>query len=157
MIKKDGGETERENAYLTVEAALVLPMFIGMILFIIYMLLFQYDRCLMEQDLGAMALWGGSAEESDTKTLEEMARERMSAFYRDKYCAWRFTDLELLLKKNHFTAKGSGQLAFPVPGLNYWSNSNIWSTEALYEYRRLSPVTFIRLCRGLINLVQGDS
>lgn len=148
---------DRENAYLTVEAALMLPMLMGMILFIIYMLLFQYDRCLMEQDLGAMALWGSSVEESDTKTLEEMARGRMEALYRDKYCAWSFTDLQLFLKKNRFTAKGSGQLAFPVPGLNFWSSGNIWGTEALYEYRRLSPVTFIRLCRGLMNLVQEDS
>lgn len=148
---------EKGNAYLTVEAALVLPMLMGMIFFIIYMLLFQYDRCLMEQDLGAMALWGSSVEESDTKTLDEMARERMAALYRDKYRAWRFMDLQLLLKENRFTAKGSGQLAFPVSGLNFWSSSNIWSTEVLYEYRRLSPVTFIRLCRGLMNLVQEDS
>ena len=32
------------NAYFTVEAALVLPLVTGAILFVIYTMLFQYDR-----------------------------------------------------------------------------------------------------------------
>lgn len=49
---------EKKNAYFTVEAALVLPIVIAALLFVIYMMLFQYDRCLLEQDMGAIALWG---------------------------------------------------------------------------------------------------
>ena len=57
------------NAYFTVEAALVLPLVTGAILFVIYTMLFQYDRCLLEQDIGALALWGSLAEASDTAQL----------------------------------------------------------------------------------------
>ena len=49
---------QQAEGYLTLEAALILPMLIAAILFVIYMLVFQYNRCLLEQDLGAMALWG---------------------------------------------------------------------------------------------------
>ena len=59
------------NAYFTVEAALVLPVVIGAILFVIYMMLFQYDRCLLEQDIGGIALWGSIVEASDTAELEQ--------------------------------------------------------------------------------------
>ncbi len=144
---------KRENAYLTVEAALVLPAVFGVILFVVYMLLFQYDRCLMEQDLGAMALWGCSVEAPDEQTLEKMTEERMRAMYKDKYAAWRFTELGGRLERNRFTVSGKAQLTFPVPGLNFWGK-NIWSSRAVDEYRRLSPVVFIRMCRGLKNLVQ---
>lgn len=146
---------DRENAYLAVEAALVLPMVFGMILFIVYMLLFQYDRCLMEQDLGAMALWGCSAEAREGETLEEMTEERMGAMYKDKYVAWHFTELESRLERNRFAVGGKAQLAFSVPGLEFWGR-NVWGAQASYEYRRLSPAVFIRLCRGLKKLVQDE-
>ena len=38
---------QQAEGYLTVEAALILPMLIAAILFVIYMLVFQYDRCLL--------------------------------------------------------------------------------------------------------------
>ena len=60
-----------KNAYFTVEAALVFSITISVILFVVYLLLFQYDRCLLEQDMGAMALWGSRVEASDGMSLEE--------------------------------------------------------------------------------------
>ncbi|MCI9336355.1 MAG: hypothetical protein HFH93_02255 [Lachnospiraceae bacterium] len=134
------------NAYFTVEAALVLPAVIGAILFVIYTMLFQYDRCLLEQDIGAIALWGSLAEASDTAQLEQKTQERMAGLYREKYMAWRMTRLNASLDRNRFLAEGAGQLTFPVPGWNFWNGDNVWEVRASYGYSRLSPVTFIRLC-----------
>ena len=47
---------KKAGAYLTVEAALILPMVLGVIILVIYLLFFQYDRCLMEQNVGKLAL-----------------------------------------------------------------------------------------------------
>lgn len=58
LFRRAGEDMEKKNAYFTVEAALVLPIVIAALLFVIYMMLFQYDRCLLEQDMGAIALWG---------------------------------------------------------------------------------------------------
>ena len=134
------------NAYITVEAALVLPMVIGVILFVVYTMLLQYDRCLLEQDIGAIALWGSLVEVSGTAELEQKAQARMSGLYREKYIAWRITELNAALDRNRFCVKGAGQLTFPVPGWNFWNGNNVWGAEAGYGYSRLSPVTFIRLC-----------
>lgn len=144
---------KKENAYMTVEAALLFPMVMGAILFVVYTMLFQYDRCLLEQDLGAMALWGSSVEASGTAALQGQVQERMAALYRDKYAAWKFTALDASLEQNRFLAKGSGQLSFPVPGLNFWSSGNVWAAGAEYGYSRLSPVTFIRTCRKAKSIV----
>ena len=40
----------KADGYFTVEAALIFPFVMGVILLVIYMWFFQYDRCLMEQD-----------------------------------------------------------------------------------------------------------
>lgn len=137
------------NAYFTVEAALVLPIVIGVILFVIYTMLFQYDRCLLEQDIGAIALWGSLVEASDTAELERRAQERMAGLYKEKYMAWRITRLEASLNRNRFSVEGVGQLTFPAPGWNFWNRDNVWETKADYGYSRISPVTFIRLCRRI--------
>lgn len=142
-------KSKNENAYFTVEAALVFPVFIGTILFVIFMLLFQYDRCLLEQDLGAAVLWGSSQEVSRTAVSEKAVRERMDGIYRGKYVAWEITELEASLEKNLFSVHGGGRVTFPVPQWNFWSAENIWGTEAHYSCSRLSPVTFIRLCHSL--------
>lgn len=46
----------RENAYFTVEAAMVMPIVVFVIALLIYLGLFQYDRCLREQDMGMQTL-----------------------------------------------------------------------------------------------------
>lgn len=137
---------EERNAYFTVEAALVLPVVISILLFIIYILFYQYDRCLLEQDMGAMALWGSLEEADDAGELQEKAERRMTELYREKYMAWSFAELEAGLERNRFSVKGAGSLTFPLPGFNFWGGGNIWGARAEYGYTRLSPVTFIRLC-----------
>jgi len=135
-----------KNAYFTVEAALVLPVVMCTMLFVIYMLLFQYNRCLMEQDLGAVAMWGSREEAGDTAALEEKIRERLGKLYLEKYVAWEITRLDAGVEKNCFTVKGAGQLTFPVPEWNFWDTENTWGVEPEYCFRRLSTVDFIRLC-----------
>ena len=138
-----------KNAYFTVEAALVVPIAMSTMLFVIYMLLFQYNRCLLEQDLGAMVIWGSNAEVSDMGLFEEKIKERINNMYRDKYVAWEITALNATLQNSNFSVEGGGQLTFPLAGWNFWSTDNIWETKANYSCRRTSPITFIRLCRKI--------
>ena len=48
---------QRKNykAYFTVEAAVLYPIVLGVIVLMTYLLFFQYDRCLLEQDMGRAA------------------------------------------------------------------------------------------------------
>ena len=49
---------QRKNykAYFTVEAAVLYPIVLGVIVLMTYLLFFQYDRCLLEQDMGRAAV-----------------------------------------------------------------------------------------------------
>ena len=140
------------EAYFTVEATLVLPLVISAILLEIYLFCFQYDRCLMEQDMGSLILWCSELrmENADTvKVQEEKIRNRAGDIYRDKYVAWELTTVDVQLNKNRISVAGQGQLTFPVPGWNLWNDINLWKEEVAYESRNISPVFYIRQLRKL--------
>ena len=147
--KYAGSWIQKKNAYFTVEAALILPMALGTLLFIVYVFLFQYDRCLMEQDLGALALWGSRVKAENSEELQNLIQKRTGEIYKDKYAVWKMLTLDVKLEHKYFGVTGKGQIAFPVPGINFWSRDNIWEAEADYRFWRISQVDFVRLCNRI--------
>lgn len=137
-----------KNAYFTVEAAMVLPLVMSVFLFLVYMLFFQYNRCVLEQDMGAIALWG-SVLYGDESSLEEQIEKRLEELYREKYVVWEWLSLNVSIKENAVSAEGSGRIVFPLPGWNFWNGENLWETKASYSFHRLSPEAFLRMCRSL--------
>ena len=64
------------TAYFTVEAAMVFPIVLSTVLFIIYTMFFQYDRCLLEQDIGVIALRGAAMQINDKEILADEIEEQ---------------------------------------------------------------------------------
>lgn len=135
------------EAYFVVEAALVLPLAISAILLAVGLFVFQYDRCLMEQDMAAQALRAAVAEAESTEKLTEKIQIQSAELYRDKYVAWDFILMEINLKKGIIEAAGQGEFRFPLPKWNLWNRENIWEAGVLYKAHRIVPVDFIRNCR----------
>ncbi len=144
--KRMAGVIQEANGYFTVEAAMVFPVALGTVLFIVYMLIFQYDRCLLEQDMGALALWGSRVRAESSAELRSLIQKQTNEIYKDKYAVWKMLVLDVKLEHNRFTATGKGQLAFPVPGMNFWNRENVWTAEAEYGFWRILPTDFVRLC-----------
>ncbi len=144
--KRMAGVIQEANGYFTVEAAMVFPVALGTVLFIVYMLIFQYDRCLLEQDMGALALWGSRVRAESSAELRSLIQKKTNEIYKDKYAVWKMLVLDVKLENNRFTATGKGQLAFSVPGMNFWNRENVWTAEAEYRFWRILPTDFVRLC-----------
>jgi len=139
-----------KNAYFTVEAALVLPMIIGAIILAVYLLLFQYNRCLLEQDIGGLVVWS-SVSDGGEEELVAGLETRIENIYWEKYLIWEMTGFDVKIKNNICRATGSGQICFPLPGWNFWNEENFWSAETEWECRRIEPVEFVRMCNQLRN------
>ena len=93
---------KRINGYFTVEAALVFPFVMGVVIFIIYILFFQYDRCLMEQSAGTLAMRCCTLQTRDREELVQTIY--VQAQTDDKgYVAWDMQDTEIQAKENYFT------------------------------------------------------
>lgn len=137
------------DAYLTVEASMMLPIVIAVILLTIYMLFFQYDRCLMEQNAGKLALRGCTLQLADGQELIRQLTVQ-SQEKDNRFLAWNMEEIQIALKRNRVSVKCSGELAFPFQGLVFWSGDRIWQSECIYENRQVQPMQFIRNCKKIM-------
>jgi hypothetical protein len=138
-----------ENAYMTVEAALVLPIVFAVQLLAVYLFIFQYDRCLLDQDVGRLSVLGCRAEAGDKDELTDSLKKAASEVYYEKYLAWNMESLTVELVKENVCVEGSGALKFPVPGWQLWDGETRWTASAVSEYQRLQPVFLIRQYKKL--------
>lgn len=138
----------RLEGYFTVEAAMVLPMVFGVILVIVYLLFFQYNRCLQEQDMGILALRGRTLQAENNEERIRQLREQADNLYDDKYVAWERGEIELKLEKGTINVKQSSRIIFPFWRMNYVNRS--WDTTTEYENSIISPASFIRNYRKVI-------
>lgn len=137
------------EAYFVVEAAMVLPLVISAIVLVVSLFVFQYDRCLMEQDVAAQALKSAVVEADSTKELTEKMQMQIAELYRNKYVAWDLTMLDIKLEKGIIEAVGRGKFSFLLPEWNLWNEKNDWDAQAIYKAHRIVPVDFIRNCRKI--------
>lgn len=141
MKRKIGG-------YFTVEAVLVLPIAIMIIVMVIYLMIFQYNRCLMEHDMGILALRGTALQAEDAQERIEKLRVQADLLYKEKYVAWDMGDISLKWEKGTVCVECEGQLQFPFSG-GVNGSDRIWKSTAVVESHMTSPVSFIRNCRKL--------
>ena len=135
MSKKRTGTI---GGYFTVEASLVLPIVIASIVFIVYVLLYWYNRCLMDQDTAMLAMQAVIREQG---TLEETGRE-VKAWKEqnmtEKYVGWQMGELVLTQGRGRIKASREGKLV---------TDHSLWQAYSSYENRILHPAAFLRLCR----------
>ena len=141
-MKKETG------AYFTVEAAMIFPMVLFTIVLVIYLQFFQYNRCLMEQDMGILLLRGAALQAEDNEDRVRQLKEQASGLYSEKYIAWDNGEIVLKLEKGKISVKKSGQLRFPFSG-EIFGRIQVWMTTAAYENHIISPVSFVRSYRKL--------
>lgn len=135
--------------YFTVETAMVMPIVLWAILFIIYVLFFQYNRCLAEQDVGILVLRGSVSQEKNNEERIKSLRRYAEQIYDDKYIAWDGSEIQLRIEKGVLHAKQSGEILFPF-GKILPDCFVTWEGKASYANHILSPVSFVRNCRKLI-------
>ncbi len=151
MNQLQGQGRDNKNAFFSVEAAMIIPLAVFAVLLAVSLFVYQYDRCLMEQDMGAQALKAASAEAGTSEELGEKIEMQAAGLYRDKYVAWDMIRLEVRIKRGIVEAIGEGMFRFPVPAWNLWNKENVWTARAEYKTHRTDPVAFIRNCRKIIS------
>ncbi len=125
------------------------PIVLGVILFTIYLLFFQYDRCILEHSTGVLAMRGCTLQivggEELVRELQDQSREENSGTL-----AWSTEDAEISMRKNCVSIRRSGGLNFPFRG--YWPESIdcVWKWSVIRESHRIRPVNFIRNYRKIM-------
>lgn len=140
---------QRQNAYFTVEAAMVVTITVCVIVLLIYLVFLQYNRCLMEQDLGALALKGCTILAEDKEELMQELKRQESKINRKKYIIWKSGKTEIELVGGTIKTFGSGKLKIPFGNIYGGKDKKHWKVSAAYENQRIDPVSSIRLYRKL--------
>lgn len=134
---------KKQNAYFTVEAAMIMPFMVLVQVAIIFLLFFQYNRCLMEQDAAVLALRAGIMAKEDDRTLLEHMKREAQKISQDKYLAWEYASPTLQLKKNKVDIRQECQQIFPFLHVELQKKS-IWNASITYEVERISPMDVVR-------------
>lgn len=127
----------------------MLPLVMGALLLTIFLFIFQYDRCLLEQDMGLMLLYAVTLETENGEEEARLLSERASELSLNKYVAWEMEELRIIREKNEVRAEGEGSLSFPLPEWNFFNRDNVWGARAVRRTARLSPADIVRTYRKL--------
>lgn len=65
------------GAFFTVEAAILYPLVLAVIVLMVYLLFFQYDRCLLDQDIGKAAVQNAGKWTLTKSGLDEYMKKRL--------------------------------------------------------------------------------
>ncbi len=139
----------RQNAYFTVEAALVLPLVMAALMLTVFLFCFQYNRCLVEQDANMLAVCAGTAMAGNGEELAAAVRGRAAQISSDKYVAWEMTRQEASVKGRNVSVICAGRMTFPLPEWNFFVQEEVWCAQVLRETLRVSPADYIRLYRKI--------
>ncbi|MDR2044737.1 MAG: hypothetical protein LBQ15_10330 [Clostridium sp.] len=153
------------KGYFTVEAALILPLVLWVYLFLINLMIYQYDRCLLEQDTGVVALRGTLLETADKGQMLQDIQKEIDGIYQDKYVLFRPSPMKIQLQHEKVLVSAEGRfqplLPFLLPEDRQGEKAagtpmdirqgERWAAEAAYENNTISPMFFIRTYRKLMN------
>lgn len=137
------------KAYFTVEAALIVPFATGALILTVYLFIFQYDRCLLEQDAGLLVLYAGTLETGKDSEIISSVRRRAAELSKNKYAAWETEELRITIRGGETEIRGSGRLTFSLPGWNLFTGDDEWEAAVSRRTVRLSPADFIRVYRRI--------
>ncbi len=142
------------TAYFTVEAAVLYPIVLGVILLMMYLLLFQYDRCLLEQDMGRAAVRSGSRWMQKKEELNRQLQEKDLFFDTEKYIAWESELPVWKLEKDQVTVEQTGRMPYPFSAIA--GVPRYWSAKASFQVKRNSPVNTLQNYRRYQETGNGD-
>jgi hypothetical protein len=116
-------------------------------------MLFQYDRCLLEQDIGVIAMRGSIIHDEETKIITVLQSE-FGKLDQDKYFLFEENLPYMNVSRNSITVESGGAMTVSLPSIiTPLTPQHMWKTEIKYQNKRQNSVLFIRTCHMVENLL----
>lgn len=137
------------HGYMTVEAALLMPVVWFVLFFLIFAGFFQYDRCIAEQDSKLIVLRASGMREKDEAAVIQAVMEKGELAGKKKLLFSNDVQRELRMTNDKAAMKISGKVNTILNRLISETAFHIFSFEAEYEAKKYDPVQVIRVCRRI--------
>lgn len=141
---KSGDHT---GGYLTIEAAMIMPVVLGIVILVMRIWFFRYDRVLQDMDTCAVVV--RCMEQKDMNADEKAAYivEQMQGRYKDHYIAWSFGDISASCRGGSVSCSVTGSSG-PIARISgLWDVPGSMSATSERERTILSEVFVIRTYR----------
>lgn len=144
----------REEAYFTVEAALVLPMVMLFTVMMIFLAFYSYDRCVMEHSAYEAALRGANSHFRTAQEAEEAARTAAGALVGGKLFAVQGLTYDVRVDATNVTVAYHCTVNMPfATWLAEYVGGIDMTLEVSKSAGRLCPARTIRDFRGFNGLI----
>lgn len=147
MTRRCRGNRAEAEAYFTVEAALVIPVVLGIFVMILYLSFYLYDRCLLSQDCYVLSYRQSIEKGKEDRSGQEAAAEQFGQ--------------KLFMLSRIETAAGGGSTVSvkanaamepPLFGLDFFTGQRHWILGVQEKARKTDPPRDYRRVRRIMNL-----
>ena len=97
-----------DSGYFTLEAALMLPFALGIILLVMRIWFFRYDNVLQDMDTDAVVVRASLQRDMSPEERSAYVISQMQGRYRDSYIAWNFGELNVRCGADNIFCETSG-------------------------------------------------
>lgn len=139
------------HGYMTLEAALVMPIAWFSLFFMIFAGFYQYDRCIAEQDGKRIVLRASEMRNKDEAAVIRTVMGNSELAGEKKLLFSDAVEKDLQVTKDRVKIKIGGKVKTILDSFVKNGNFNVFSYEAEYEVKKYDPVHFIRTCRRIEN------
>ena len=145
---------EKENAYFSLEACMIMPIVFCAILFLIFVGFYQYDKCVLQQDVFRMLIRGSQQKFLTNEEVSQKVKEEDIGWYYDKYflCRWDSKIVEVEYDKLRIAHDAVFQAAGPM--IVEWTGCDFWGMCIDFTSVRIHPVETIRNCRRVETMAE---
>ena len=138
----------RENAYMTVEAAFLMPMVLCLFVIVIYTDFYLYDRCVFQQDAYILCLRESIYKEKGAPKADvSRIKNNESAQFGTKYFAVSELETNAYVKGKTAVFEGTAEVLPAVFGNFFLMPKSIWNANFHAEKRKADPSWNIRSMR----------
>lgn len=135
------------GGYFTIEAAMIMPVVLGIVIFVMRIWFFRYDRALQDMDTCAVVIRCMEQQDLDADEKASYIIEQMQGRYKEQYIAWNFGDISVSCRGDSVscTVTGSSGSVAGISGL--WDAPDTMSASSERERTVLPEVFVIRTYR----------
>ena len=141
----------KQNAYFTLEACMIMPFVLGVIILVMYWGFYSYDKCISQQDVYRLLIRGCQIKDASNEYVLNKIKEESERFG-DKYVMYISDGKRVAVEHNSINISEKGVLNVKVPFIEFLFEENIWSINTESKTTRIHPIETIRLCKKVESL-----
>ena len=139
---------KRKNAYMTVEASLIMPIILGGIVFTIYLGIYLYNVCAIRQAAYIAALRGSQLRNASSSEIEVYVEQELEKLLSGQILAKNKIGKEIKVSLHKIKVEINTDMKALFTGF-ISSKTGFWTVEIEAEANRVNPVDIIRNVRKL--------